>query len=589
MPPLQPQLLANVASVYEHDVSRQGDIVLTWTPEGEPRLYLLGEQGPRPLVHSKSQYPTWAPDGNHLVFLRDLGGSEAADIILLNCHTGEERNLTEDGYTYTWARFAPDGQLAFVSNRDGDFDPYLLNLETNEVQRLAAGGSAASSLVWSPDGGFLGLIRMGEADTQGNLQSTLHLIDLVTGEGRELGPLGGDQWHSDWAWRATPDGLFLCVPSDEGEYQELVLVSVEGRRETLPLPSVGDKMQPQWTPDGTRLLYIHEIHSDRRLHLWDARDGSDRDLSIGDGSHAQPRWARDGNSVTVLFQSASRPQELWRVGLDGTRERLVSALPDSFPTDALTSSQRVSFPAPDGLEIHALQYSPQDANGAAVVFVHGGPAASFRNGWDADVQLLTSWGYTVLAPNVRGSTGFGKTFRDLNRLDWGGGDLRDLGAANHFLREQGFERIGVMGGSYGGYLVLMALTQQPTLWTAGAALYPFANLVTLYESTRPADLRPYLTDQIGTPEARPDFYHNHSPSNFVEQIQAPLLLLQGANDPRTPLSEAEAMAKQLGGAGKTYELHVYEGEGHGFQQRENRENALERVLAWFNQFLKDEG
>ncbi len=590
MTQLTPQLLASVAVAIGHDVNPvNGSIALTWNPSGQPRTYLLPQAGgePRPLVADKSQFPSWAHDGTRLVYLQDLGGSEAADVMLLDTESGQPRNLTEDEHVYTWPRFAPDGRLAVVSNRDGDFDPYLLDTETGTATRLAEGGRAASSLAWSPDARYLGLIRMGEADEQGNMQSTLHLIDTRRGEGRDLGPLGGDQWHSDWSWRATPDGLFLCVPSDVGEYQELLLVSLDGERETLPLSTVGDKMQPQWSPDGTRLLYIHETQSDRRLRLWDARDGSDHDLSVADGVHHEPRWALDGESLTVLFQCATRPPELWRVTPGGEAERLTNALTGDFPSEALTPNERVSFRTWDDLEINALLYTPRDANGAAVIYVHGGPTASFRNGWDTDVQLLASWGYTVLAPNVRGSTGFGKTFRDLNRHDWGGGDLRDLEAANDFLRQRGFERIGVMGGSYGGYLTLMALTKQPKLWTAGAALFPIANLVTLYESSRPADLRPYLTDQIGTPEERPDFFEDRSPANFVEQVEAPLLLLQGENDIRTPLSEAQEMGRRLAAAGKEHELHIYPNEGHGFQLRENRENSLQRVLDWFNRYLKN--
>ncbi len=583
---LTAQQLAQVRTVGDHAVNPlTGDIVLTWNPSGEPSLYLLraGSTDTEPLISGRGQYATWAPDGERLVFLKDLGGSEADDVILLHIGSREERPLTQDAHSYTWPRFAPDGRLAVLCNRDGPFDPYDLDVESGELQRLATGEGAASSLVWSPDGRWLGYFRLEPADERGNLRAALHVYDRATREERLLALLGGDLFHADWSWRPSEPPQ-LCVPADQEEYEGLLLLSLEGEPQWLELGE-GDQSQPQWSPDARWLAFLHEEKGDRALRLLDPQSGALRDLSVGEGVHHQPRWAPDGSSLSVIFQSATQPPDLWRVALDGARTQLTHGLPEGFPTEALTPAEHVTFPTFDAWQIPALLYTPREANGAAVVWVHGGPAGTHRNGWYPDLQLLTGLGYTVLAPNMRGSGGSGKTFRDLSRMDWGGGELQDIGAANAFLRARGFHRVGILGGSLGGYLVLMALAKQPGLWDAGAALYPIANLETLYASTRPGDLRRYLEDHIGTPAANPDFFFERSPINFVEQIDAPLLMLQGANDPRTPLTEAASMAEQMAAAGKPHHLHVYPNEGHGFQHRENREDALNRVLAFFNQHL----
>jgi dipeptidyl aminopeptidase/acylaminoacyl peptidase len=224
----------------------------------------------------------------------------------------------------------------------------------------------------------------------------------------------------------------------------------------------------------------------------------------------------------------------------------------------------------------------------AIVLVHGGPTGQTMNGWNVQVQFFVSRGYAVLAPNNRGSTGYGKEYRDANLRDWGGGDLRDLVAGHRWLAESGAvdpARIGVTGGSYGGYMTLIAMTKTPEVWAAGASVVGMSNLRTLHQTTRKGDLLPYLIQQLGTPDENPALYHDRSAINFIEDVRRPLLILQGGRDPRVPLTEAEQMRDRMLAAGKTVGYHVYMDEGHGFRKVENVVDAMHRTVDFFDEYM----
>jgi dipeptidyl aminopeptidase/acylaminoacyl peptidase len=259
------------------------------------------------------------------------------------------------------------------------------------------------------------------------------------------------------------------------------------------------------------------------------------------------------------------------------------------PQDALVRPALVRYPSFDGREIPAWFYRPTGVeNPPALVLVHGGPTGQTLNGWSAAAQFYVSRGYAVFAPNIRGSSGYGREYRDANLRDWGGKDLQDLVYGARWLAAQGgtdASRIGITGGSYGGYMTLIAMTKTPDVWAAGVSVVGISNLRTLHATTRKGDLLPYLIQQIGTPDENPELYDERSPTNFIEQVRRPLLILQGGRDPRVPLAEAEQMRDRLHAAGKTYGYHVYPDEGHGFRRVENVVDALRRTADWFDEHI----
>jgi dipeptidyl aminopeptidase/acylaminoacyl peptidase len=224
----------------------------------------------------------------------------------------------------------------------------------------------------------------------------------------------------------------------------------------------------------------------------------------------------------------------------------------------------------------------------AIINIHGGPTAQHHREWNVATQVFVNAGFVVLEPNPRGSTGYGKTWREANRHDWGGKDLEDIARGAAWLGDQKLAdpaRIGVYGGSYGGYLTLMSLALRPDRFAAGVSVVGVVSWKTMAETTR-GDLRDYLVREFGDPAKEAELYRERSPLTHASKIRAPLLILQGENDPRVPRSEAEQVVKALRDGGKTHDYHVYPGEGHGFRVTENRIDSLRRALDWFDRHLR---
>jgi dipeptidyl aminopeptidase/acylaminoacyl peptidase len=223
----------------------------------------------------------------------------------------------------------------------------------------------------------------------------------------------------------------------------------------------------------------------------------------------------------------------------------------------------------------------------AVLYVHGGPTAQHFKWWDPLPQLLANRGLVVLAPNVRGSTGYGRSWQEANRKDWGGGDLADVMAGVDWLVREGIAdtaRIGITGGSYGGYMTLYALGKHPDRFAAGVSNVGVVSWKTLFDTTR-GDLREYLLRELGDPAKDPQLFADRSPLTHAKNIRSALLVIQGANDPRVPKSEALQIVEALKRSDVPHQYHEYAHEGHGASRIENRVDALRRQVDWLTQYL----
>jgi dipeptidyl aminopeptidase/acylaminoacyl peptidase len=564
------------------------EVCFTWNRSGTFQVWLapLDRGDARQLTHGDvpSIEPRWSPDGRHVFFLRDEGGNENFGFWRASVDSGDARPFAvAKGAARRSLEFSPDGsRLACISNEGGGaFQVWTMASDGSGARQLSSGTEPVMLARWSPVDERIGVARMSEGG------ASIAVVDAGSGEERTIARTGG--FPSTLAW--SPDGATLACNDDVDGRATVVLVNVSSGRTRALVRSEWEPEGCAFSPDGRAVAYTLNRDGNFDLVLQDLEAGTVRVANVGDGIHAAPEFMPDGRSVVAIVSGATQPPDLWRIPLDGGQpEPVTDSVPADVPRESLTPARVVRYPSAGGASVPALLYAPPTTGTPrpAVVFVHGGPTAQHTNTWYPVVQYLASHGFAVLAPNYRGSTGYGAAWRDAAVRDWGGVDLADVVAGAEYLAREGLadpQRIAVMGASYGGYLTLMALASAPEAWGAGVSLVGIADLRTLYATTRESDARPYLEQQIGTPGDNPQLYDARSPIRLVERIRAPVLLLQGANDPRVPLSEAETMAERLRAAGRSCELKVYPDEGHGFMHTANRLDSMRTALAFLRRHL----
>jgi dipeptidyl aminopeptidase/acylaminoacyl peptidase len=258
---------------------------------------------------------------------------------------------------------------------------------------------------------------------------------------------------------------------------------------------------------------------------------------------------------------------------------------------ALPTSQLVVYKSFDGRLISAFVWIPfnlkRDSTAAAVVMPHGGPTGQTVDSFNGRAMLLASRGFVVIAPNVRGSTGYGMEFQKANYKDLGGADLKDEIAGVDFLKASGFvdtAKIGIWGGSYGGFMTLTAIGKTPGVWAAAVDEYGILNWYTMLQHEDPR-LQEYEKSLLGDPEKDRAVYEATSPLKYIRDERAPLLVLQGERDIRVPLEEAQQVVAILKKEGRTVDAVYYPEEGHGFIKREHQIDELTRSVEWFERYL----
>lgn len=534
--------------------------------------------------------PQWSPDGQHLVFTRGTA------LWVTRADGSDARKLTDHPAGNTSPRWSLDGShIAFVSRRRGWSHLWTISADGKALTQITRDPLDAADPVWSPDSTALAFCAV---DPEDLMTRGVYLTPLDGGEGERISPRGC--WSG--APSFSPDGRTLAYLSDADGWFHVYLHDVPSRS-VHPLThgacedggphfyDVDSGGGPLFSPDGRRVAFIR--HRESQFDVWVAEvaSGEARRISSKEGRYCLVAWLPDSKRIAVTFDSVAATGDLHLLSIDGPAMQLTDSSVALLRPEGMISPQWISYMARDGLPIYAALFRPRETSKApAVLFIHGGPNFEFGEAYSPLPQLLAQEGYVVLAPNYRGSTGYGTAFRQANFREWGHADALDVIDAARWLRGQEFvdpDHLAVVGPSYGGYLTLCALTLGPDLFCAGVDLYGDSDLVESYRhSDREARLD--IRRHMGTPEENPEGYRRGSPVLFAERIQAPVLILHGRQDMMVVPLMSEKMIEALRIENKYVESHFYEDEAHGFEKPHNRKDAWERVIQFLNRYCREQ-
>jgi dipeptidyl aminopeptidase/acylaminoacyl peptidase len=578
----------------------------TWSPDGQSIAFISNMSGRNNIwvVPAEGGFPaqltvsdqrqsgiTWSPDGKWIAYQSDFDGDELWDIFLVSPKTGKVVNLTQTReIAETNPTWSADGRyLAYEvkpkTSAAVEIDIY--DMIMREVKRLTTNtpqDKRNANPIWSKDGKYVVYTREQAKGTDSNI----FMADVATASRTLLTPHDGEQLY--FANDISPDGKQVFMTSNAANgYENVALVEAATKKINWLTKDKWEIRGGEFSPDGKHVTFSANVDGNEDIYLYDLGTGKSTALPIPKGVNepagGHSAISADGSLLLYYHNGPTAPGDLWVYQLaSGKSQQITHSLVGGIREEDLVEPYLVHYPSRDGKwTISAFLYVPfnmaRNGQNAAIVYIHGGPTAQTMNSFNRFVQFAVNQGYMVLAPNYRGSTGYGKEFQQANLFDMGGGDLQDVLAGVDWIKQTGHldpKKIAVMGASYGGYLSMMAVTKAPEVWAAGVPIVPFVNWFTEIENEDPV-LREGDLATMGDPTKNKALYEERSPINFIDQLKAPLLLLAGGHDPRCPKSETQQVVDAIKKRGGTVDYKIYDNEGHGFARVENQIDAYKRV------------
>ncbi len=568
-----------------------------FAPDGSGFAYLANTTGipniwwqpsgggfPRQLTAFTTQRVTafeYSPDGRRIALLADVDGDEMYQIYLMDASGGWPRQLTNAPQVqFELAGWTPDSRKIVATGNDREpsqTDALLLDPETLEIERFMTGGQYYSAGV-SPDGNLLAV-----SEVFSNTSHRILLVDLRTRavtmllEGKGSDAAGIRAWPV--AWRADSSGLFAITDSGGQDFTGLAFVPADGSgwRYLLAGAAAGADVEAAvLSRDGATLVAALNVGGATQLRAWTVAGASETQaaapelpLGVVKELHVSP----DGQELLLAISTPRSITTLWLYdSRSGARRQVEQGMLGGVAEDDMLEPTLIDYPSFDR-DIPAWLYRPRGEGPFPVLLsIHGGPEGQEQPtyAYAGLYQYLLSRGIGVLAPNIRGSSGYGKAYQKLIYRDWGGDELKDIEGAALYLRGLDWvdaDRIGVFGGSFGGFATLSALTRLSEYWAVGIDWVGPANLVTFVASV-PPHWRSAMAAWVGDPEEDLEMLTARSPLSYADDLKAPLLVIQGANDPRVVKAESDQFVERLRARGVDVEYVVDDSAGHGPPDRD---------------------
>jgi dipeptidyl aminopeptidase/acylaminoacyl peptidase len=591
----QVALMGAIGFSYGGVFSPEGErIAFVTNASGVPNVWIADADGGklRQVTESEDQVGSvsWSPTGDTLAIDIAPGGGLNSQIYLMRADGGKLRMITAGGEVNNWLNdWSDDGRyLSYSSSAESEngMDCWLHDTQTGE-NRLIVKNQGIGVCELSPDNRYALAWRM---VNRGN--TDLYLVDVESAAEQHLTP------HEGVA--ISQGGLFLD--------DDTLVFATNVDREMLALARVdiadgaAGPLELLIGRDDAELAGMDKLGDGRILLNWNAAgrseltffDPATGEMTLGPSLPAElagaPETSADGAQVLFTVSGSTMPNDVWRLDPASGEFTQISRTPyEGVDLGSLVRPELKTYTAHDGLELSGWLYWPhgQDEPGPMVLSFHGGPEGQERPRFRATYQALLSRGIAVFAPNVRGSSGFGKSFVNLDNGALRFNGIKDIEATVKFVTEAGLaepERIGIMGGSYGGYMVMAGITEYPELFAAGANLFGIVNFETFFANTEPW-MAAISTVEYGDPATEPELLQQLSPIHRIDRIITPTIVLHGANDTNVPVVEAEQVVKNLDTRGVPVKYVLFPDEGHGWGKVENRVTSDVEIVNWFEAHL----
>jgi dipeptidyl aminopeptidase/acylaminoacyl peptidase len=539
---------------------------------------------------------SYFPEDERFIYGSDQGGNELTHVYVRELD-GTNTDLTPgEGLKASFLGWAQDDRSFFVSTNERDdrfFDIYEIGVDGFDRTLIYQDDTGYAFADISPDKRYL---VFGKPETTND--SDIYLYDRETGAMEHLTPHEGEINYAPLTF--SPDGSSLYLLTDEGsEFAHLVRHDLETGERTVVERADWDVWYGYFSKHGKYLVV--GINNDARteIKVYDAASMEQVQLpELPAGDITSVGFSRDEQVMALYVSSSRNPRDLFVYDMAGGEPRqLTYSLNANVDSYDLVDGEVVRFTSYDGVEIPGVLYRPHqaspEAKAPALVWVHGGPGGQSRVGYSGLMQYLVNHGYVVYAINNRGSSGYGKTFYKMDDRQHGESDLADCVASKEMLIATGYvdpDRIGIIGGSYGGYMVLAALTLAPDEFAVGVDMFGISNWIRTLENIPPwwESFRVALYTELGDPAQDRERLHRISPLFNAQNITRPLMVLQGANDPRVLQVESDEIVDAARANGVPVEYIVFDDEGHGFVKKENQLEGYRAILEFLDTHLKAE-
>ncbi len=552
----------------------------------------------------------FSPNGNGIVFGKARGGDENTQFYWMKPDGTGIKELTVDPKVrHNFGDWSDDGAKIYYTSNKRDktfFDVYAMDVATGKEELLFQQNGSNSFAAASKDGSKIIISRSG---TELGLDNNLYLIDTRTKQETLLTPHEGSAQFEVVGF--LDNNTILLGSNDKREFGNLARMNLTTKKVEFLDSTNWDLDAGAISDDGKTFAYTINRDGFSELYIADAKNIGKKSEAVklpAQGIVGGLDFSKDASKLAFTFNAAKYNSDVWTYDLRSKQlTQITKSSRSDIPQTSFVEPQLIKYKTFDGREIPAWYYKPQTANfvfqiggrrakrvevsgnnSPVIVSVHGGPEGQERPGFNPLYQYYLSRGYAILATNVRGSTGYGKTFTHLDDVQKREDSVKDLAYAVEWLKTQGGadpKRIAVIGGSYGGYMTMAAITLYPDLFAAAVNTVGIVNWETFLKNTS-GYRRRQREVEYGMLDRDIDFLRRISPLAKVDKIKTPLFVIHGKNDPRVPYTEAEQVVAALNKRGATVEYKLFDDEGHGISKLKNRLELYPLVADFLDKYMK---